>query len=43
MNSNKDKIYIKVVALNGIYNFLVEMFFIWSHLVSQNLILNFKF
>jgi hypothetical protein len=42
MNSNEDKLYIKVVALNVIYNFVVEEFFIWSRLVSQNLILNFK-
>jgi len=34
MNSNKDKFYIKVVALNAIYNFVVEIVFIWSRLVS---------
>jgi hypothetical protein len=33
----------KVIVLNMIYNFVVEKFFIWSHLVFQNLILNFKF
>jgi hypothetical protein len=43
MNSNEDKIRFKVVALNTIYNFVVEKLFIWSRLVSQNLILNFKF
>jgi hypothetical protein len=42
MNLNEDKFYIKVIALNTIYNFVVEKFFIWSYLVSQNLILNFK-
>jgi len=26
MNSNKDKIYIKVIVLNVIYNFVVENF-----------------
>jgi len=39
MKSNEDKLYIKVVALNAFYNFVVEKFFIWSCLVSQNLIL----
>jgi len=43
MNSNEDKLYIEVVAFNAIYNFVVEKFFIWSRLVSQNLILSFKF
>jgi len=42
MNSDKDKLYIKVVALNAIYNILVDFFYL-SCLVSQNLILNFKF
>jgi hypothetical protein len=32
----------KIIVLNMIYNFVVEKFFIWSHVVSQNLILNFK-
>ena len=43
MNSNEDKLYIKIEALDAIYDFVVEKFFVWSHLVSQNLILNFKF
>jgi len=43
MNSNKNKFYIKIVVLNAIYIFLVKKFFIWSRLVSHNLILNFKF
>ena len=42
MNSNKDKLYVKIIALGKIYNFVVEKVFIWSCLVSQNLILNFK-
>ena len=28
MNSNEDKLYIKIVSLNVIYNFAVEKFFI---------------
>jgi hypothetical protein len=36
MNSNKDKLYIKVVALNAYYNFVVEKFFIKSRLVPEN-------
>jgi len=43
INSNEDKLYIKVVALNAIYNFTVEKFFIKNRLVPENLILNFKF
>ena len=42
MNSNEDKLYVKIIALDTVYNFVVEKFFIWSRLVSQNLILNFK-
>jgi hypothetical protein len=43
MNSNEGKFYVKIIALDTVYNFVVETFFIWSRLVSQNLILNFKF
>jgi len=43
MNSNEDKFYVKIIALDMVYSFLVKKFFIWSCLVSQNLILNFKF
>ena len=43
MNSNEDKFYIKIIALDTVYNFIVEKFFIWSRLASQNLILIFKF
>ena len=42
MNSNEDKLYIKIIAFNMVYNFIVD-FFIWSGLLSQILILNFKF
>jgi hypothetical protein len=30
MDSNEDTIYIKVVALNKIYNFVVLSFYIWG-------------
>ena len=40
MNSTEDKLYIKIIALDKVYNFVVENFFIWSHLVSENLIFN---
>jgi hypothetical protein len=30
MGSNEDTIYIKVVALNEIYNFVVFSFYIWG-------------
>jgi len=43
MNSNEDKFYVKIIALDTVYSFVVKKFFIWSCLVSQNLILNFKF
>jgi len=42
MNLNEDKLNIEIIALDIVYNFVVEKFFIWSHLVHQNLILNFK-
>ena len=38
MNLNEDKLYVKIIALNTVYNFVVEKFFIWSRLVKfQNL------
>ena len=36
-----DMVYMKVIVLNTIYNFVVEKFFVC--LVFQNLILNFRF
>jgi len=30
MNSNEDKLYIKVVALNAVYNFVVENVFLFK-------------
>jgi hypothetical protein len=35
MNSDEDKIYTKIVAFGEIYNFVVQTFFIWSHLWTQ--------
>jgi hypothetical protein len=32
VHSDEDKIYIKIVAFNEIYNFVVQTFFIWNHL-----------
>jgi hypothetical protein len=37
MNSDEDKIYMKIVAFNKIYNFVVQNFFISSHLVAQKM------
>jgi hypothetical protein len=35
MNSDEDKHYRKLVAFDEIYNFVVETFFIWSHLAAK--------
>ena len=43
MNLNVDKFYVKIIALDTVHDFVVEKFFIWSRLASQNLILIFKF
>jgi hypothetical protein len=41
MNSNKDKFYIKIVALDLVYNFLVEMFYLNLKLFRvQNIIVS---
>jgi len=40
MNSNKDKLYIKVVALNAVYNFEVEFFYLKSFSITK---INLKF
>jgi hypothetical protein len=34
MNSDEDKLYIKIVALDEIYNFIVEKFLNWNCLGS---------
>ena len=36
-----DKLYIKIVDLDEIYNFVVETFFIWCHLGAQIIDANF--
>jgi hypothetical protein len=38
MNSDEDKFYIKIVAIDTIYNFIVDMFFIWKCLEPQNIV-----
>jgi hypothetical protein len=35
MNSDGDEIYTGIVAFGEIYNFVVQTFFIWSHLRTQ--------
>jgi hypothetical protein len=35
MNSDGDKIYMKLVAFDGIYNFVVQSFLIRSHLEAR--------
>ena len=35
MNLDRDKLYMKIVDLDKIYNFVVQTFFIWSHLGAQ--------
>jgi hypothetical protein len=36
MNSDGDQLYTKVVAFDEIYNFVVQNFFIWSHLMHAS-------
>ena len=40
MNSDEDKFYIKIVALDVIYNFVVENFMNWNCIGSKNIILS---
>jgi hypothetical protein len=35
MNSNGDTLYMKIIDFDEIYNFVVQTFFIWSHLQTQ--------
>ena len=35
MNLDGDKLGMKIIDLDGIYNFVVQTFFIWSHLDAQ--------
>jgi hypothetical protein len=37
MNSGEDKINMKIVAFDEIYNFVLQTFFIWSHIGVQNI------
>ena len=37
MNSNEDKLYIKIIALDTIYNFVFEKFLKLNCLESQNI------
>jgi hypothetical protein len=39
--SNEDELYIKVLALNEIYNFVVQTLLIWDHLDFQIYTTNF--
>ena len=43
MNLNDHELYIKIIALDEIYNFVVEKFFIWRHLDNEIFILKFTF
>ena len=42
MNLNGNKLYMKIVDLDEIYNFLVQTFFIWSNLSAQIIDTNFR-
>jgi hypothetical protein len=40
MNLDEDKLYIKIISLDAIYNFIVEKFLILNCLESKNIILS---
>ena len=40
MNSDEDKLYNQIVALDEIYNFVVEKFLNWNCLGSQNIVVS---
>jgi len=42
MKLDGDKLYMKIVDLDEIYNFIVQNFFIWSHLGAQIIDTNFR-
>ena len=42
MKLDGDKLYMKIVDLDEIYNFIVQIFFIWSHLGAQIIDTNFR-
>jgi hypothetical protein len=37
MDSDEDKLYMKLVAFDEIYNFVVQILFIWNHLRAQKI------
>jgi len=41
MNSDGDGLYMRIVDLDEIYNFVVQIFFIWSHLGAKIIKANF--
>ena len=40
MNLDEDKLYIKTVALDEIYHFVVEKVLSWNFLGSQNIVIS---
>ena len=40
MNLDENKLYIRIVSHDKTYNFVVEKFFIWNCLGSQNIIVS---
>ena len=43
MNFDGNNLYMKIVDLDEIYNFVVQNFFIWSHLGAQIINTNFRY
>jgi hypothetical protein len=41
MNPDEDELYIKIIALDAIYNFVVKNLLIWNYLESQNICFDF--
>jgi hypothetical protein len=37
---DEDKLYIKIIALDRIYNFVVKKFLNWNYLGSQNIVVS---
>ena len=42
MNSYGDKFYIEIIEINNIYNFVVQNYFIRSHLGAQIIVTSFR-
>ena len=36
MKSDEDKVYMKIVELEEIYDFVIHQFFVWTYLLDQN-------